>query len=267
MSTTAVSTTAVLRREVSCAVKVMLRNPQTIFLVVALPVLYLGVIASIFRGEEVNDVPGRSTNLSVSVIMTASVVVIGVVSATFQNLTMSLVADREHGVLKRLRSTPLPTWVFIAAQVLTAVLVSVALAVLVTAFGALAFDVALPGPRTPAALVTLVVGALCCSLLALPFSALVARASAALPMAFGVSLCLFFLSGNFFPGKAMPDAVAAVADCFPVRHFFIAMLTAFDPHTTGAGFEWGHLAILGGWTVAGALAALRWLRWTPATDR
>lgn len=257
---------AMLRSEIGCAARVMIRSPQTVFLVAALPVLYLMVIGAIFDGEEVNDVPGRSGRLSVSVIMTASVVVIGVVSATFQNLTMALVQDREHGLLKRLRGTPLPTWVFLAAHVLTVLLVSVALAVLVAGCGALAFDVALPGRRTPAALVTIVVGALSCGLLALPFSVLVRRAAAALPMAFGVSLGLFFLSGNFFPGKALPEPVTAVANCFPVRHFFIAMLTAFDPHTTGAGFEWAHLAVLGGWAAAGALLALRWFRWAPTGD-
>jgi ABC-2 type transport system permease protein len=256
----------VLRREVSCAVRVMVRSPQTVFLVVALPVVYLVVIGSIFDGEEVNDVPGRSWNLSVSVIMTASVVVIGVVSATFQHLTLTLVQDREHGMLKRLRSTPLPTWVFLTAHVFTALLVSVALAVLVASCGVLAFDVALPGRRTLAALVTVALGGLSCSLVALPFSTLVRRAPAALPMAFGVSLVLFFLSGNFFPGKALPDPVTTVANCFPVRHFFVAMLTAFDPHTTGAGFEWDHLAVLGGWAAAGSVLALRWFRWTPTGD-
>lgn len=261
------STGTALRREVGCAVKVMFRSPQTVFLVVALPVLYLAVIGAIFDGEEVNDVPGRSWTLSVSTIMTASVVVIGVVSATFQNLTMTLVQDREHGVLKRLRGTPLPIWVFFAAHVLTALLVAVSVAALVAAFGAFAFGVALPWSRTPAALTTLIVGALSCSLLALPFSSLVRRASGALPMAFGMSLALFFLSGNFFPGKALPDAVTTVANCFPVRHLFLAMLTAFDPHTTGAGFEWADLAVLGGWAVAGALLSVRWFRWTPTGDR
>lgn len=257
----------VLLSEVGCAAKVMLRSPLTVFLVVALPVLYLVVIAAIFDGEEVNDVPGRSWNLSVSVIMTASVIVIGVVSATFQNLTMTLVQDRERGVLKRLRGTPMPGRAFLAAQVLTAQLIAVALAVLVAACGALAFDVALPGRRTPAALLALIAGSLSCSLVALPFTVLVRRASAALPMAFGVSLGLFFLSGNFFPGKELPGAMNSVANVFPVRHFFVAMLTAWDPHTTGAGFEWDDLAVLGGWAAAGALLGVRWFRWTPAGEK
>lgn len=261
------TTRALLLREIRCAIVVMVRSPQAMFLTVALPVLYLGVIGSIFDGEEVNDVPGRSWTVSVSVIMTASVVVIGVVSASFQNLAMTMVHDRERGLLKRLRGTPLPAGVFIAAQVLGSLLVSVVLAVLVTGCGALAFDVALPGRRTPAALITLVLGALSCSMAALPFSMLVRKASAALPMAFGVSLALFFVSGNFFPGKALPDAVTAVASCFPVRPFFVSMLNAFDQNTSGAGFRWGDLAVLAAWSIIGALVGLRRFRWNPVGER
>lgn len=261
------STRALLSREIRCALLVMLRNPQTMFLTVALPVLYLGVIGSIFDGEVVNDVPGRSWNLSVSVIMTASVVVIGVVSAAFQNLTMTMVYDRESGLLKRLRGTPLPVAVFTAAQVLTSLLVSVVLAGLVTGCGALAFDVTMPVRHIPAMLVTLVLGALSCAMAALAFSTLVRRASAALPMAFGVSLATFFASGNFFPGKAMPNAVTAVANCLPVRPFFVAMIDVFDQTGGGTGFRWPQLAVLAAWVIVGAVLSLRWLRWTPAGQR
>ncbi|MFE9097973.1 ABC transporter permease [Streptomyces sp. NPDC007264] len=258
-------TAALLRRETGCAAKVVLRNPQTAFLVVVLPLLYLFVIASIFDGEQVHA-PDRSWTLDVSTIMTASVVVIGVVSATFQNLTMTLVEDREYGVLKRLRSTPVPAPVFLAGHVVTATVMSLMLSGLVTCLGVLVFDVPFPGPRIPAAFVTVLVGALACCLLAFPFSVLVRKASASLPMAFGAGLTLFFVSGNFFPGKDLPVAMRGVADLLPVRHFFLAMLTAFDPHTTGAGFEWGHLAVLGIWAVAGAVLAVVFFRWTPTGE-
>ncbi|NBM19186.1 ABC transporter permease [Streptomyces sp. GC420] len=260
-----IATGALLRRETACAVKVVLRNPQTAFLVVVLPLLYLFVLASIFDGERVHA-PDRSWTLDVSTIMTASVVVVGVVSAAFQNLAMTLVEDREYGVLKRLRSTPVPAPVFLAGHVVTATVMSVMLAVLVACLGVLVFDVPFPGARIPAAAVTVLAGTLACCLAAIPFSALVRRASASLPMAFGAGLTLFFLSGNFFPGKDLPVAMQRVADVFPVRHFFLAMLTAFDPHTTGAGFEWGHLAVLGIWAVAGAVLSVAFFRWTPTGE-
>lgn len=258
-------TPALLLRETGCAARIAVRNPQTTFLVVVLPLLYLLVIASIFDGEEVHA-PDRSRLLDVSTIMTASVVVIGVVSATFQNLTMTLVEDREYGVLKRLRSTPVPAPVFLAGHVVTATVMSLLLAVLVTALGVLVFDVPFPGTRILAGAVTVLVGALACALVAFPFSVLVRKASASLPMAFGAGLTMFFLSGNFFPGKDLPVAMERVADLLPVRHFFLAMLTVFDPHTTGTGFEAGHLAVLAVWAVAGAVLAVVFFRWTPTGD-
>ena len=53
------------------------------------------------------------------------------------------------------------------------------------------------------------------------------------------------------------------ADFFPIRHFFEAFFTAWNPTTTGAGFEWGDLAIVAAWGVAGLLIAMRTFRWTP----
>ena len=59
-----------------------------------------------------------------------------------------------------------------------------------------------------------------------------------------VVLPLYFLSGVFIPQSEIPDGVLDFSNLFPIRHFFECFLTGYDPLTTGAGFEWGHLAIL-----------------------
>lgn len=252
-------------REIGCTVKVLVRDPQAAFLTAGLPLLYLFVFASIF-GDEQARLDGQPGTMAVATVMTASVVVIGVVSSAFQNLTITLVQDREFGVLKRLRSAPVPTPVFLAGHVVSALLMSVVLGVLVAGLGMLVYDVPFTGTRTLAAAVTLLVGALACCLAAFPFTVLVRKPAAAMPMALGMSLTLFFLSGNFFPGKDLPRAMGIIADAFPVRHFFVAMLTAFNPNVTGAGFEWEHLAVLGIWVLAGAGLAIRFFRWTPTGE-
>jgi ABC-2 type transport system permease protein len=76
-------------------------------------------------------------------------------------------------------------------------------------------------------------------------------------------LPLYFLSGIFIPQTEIPQGVLNVASVFPIRHFFLALLAAFDPFTTGAGFEWGHLAVVAAWGVAGLVIALRVFRWEP----
>ena len=65
-----------------------------------------------------------------------------------------------------------------------------------------------------------------------------------------VVLPLYFLSGVLIPETEIPDGVLDVAVIFPIRHFFEAFFAAWDPATAGAGFEWGHLAVVAAWGVA-----------------
>jgi ABC-2 type transport system permease protein len=76
-------------------------------------------------------------------------------------------------------------------------------------------------------------------------------------------LPLYFLSGVFIPEDELPNGVLNFADAFPIRHFFEALFTAWDPNTTGAGFEIGDLAVVAAWGVFGLLVALRLFRWEP----
>jgi len=76
-------------------------------------------------------------------------------------------------------------------------------------------------------------------------------------------LPLYFLSGVFIPQDELPNGVLDFSDIFPIRHFFEAMFTAWDPHTTGSGFEWGHLAVVAAWGLFGLVIAVRFFRWEP----
>ena len=98
------------------------------------------------------------------------------------------------------------------------------------------------------------------------FTVAIRKATAALPMIAAVTLTLFFLSGNFFNTDQAPAALRVVAGIFPVRHFNRAMLTAYNPHVTGAGFAPRDLAILGAWGLAAAIVATRTFRWTPVSE-
>ena len=76
-------------------------------------------------------------------------------------------------------------------------------------------------------------------------------------------LPLYFLSGVFIPETEIPEGVLKFADLFPIRHFFEAFFAAWDPATSGAGFEWGHLAVVAAWGALGLGLAIRFFRWTP----
>jgi ABC-2 type transport system permease protein len=196
----------------------------------------------------------------------AGIIVIGVISAAFSNLASALVIERESGNLKRLRSTPLRTGVFIAGYVATALLIAILLAALVMVLGRAAYGVPIPGATMPAFVVTVLVGAAAFSCLAFAFTLVIRQQRAAQAMITAVVLTLFFISGNFFPVNKAPAALTTIAGLFPVRHFNTAMWTVFDPRTTGMGFQWTDIAVIALWGVAGLLIAAKYFRWKPTGD-
>ncbi len=192
-----------------------------------------------------------------------AIITLAVVSATMQSLAISLTVDREQGLLKRTRGTPLPPWVFIAGRVGNSIVVSVLSLVVVATIGRILYGVEIPFERLPAVIVTLLVGAASFSCLGFALTAAIPSEDAAAPISNAALLPLYFLSGIFIPETEIPEGVLQFADLFPIRHFFEAFFTAWSPTTTGAGFEWGQLAVVAIWGVAGLLIAVRTFRWEP----
>jgi ABC-2 type transport system permease protein len=239
--------------------RIFWRSPASVFFTVLLPIIFLVIFASIFGNETIEE----RGDLKVSTYYVPGIMTLAVVSATLVSLAISLVEAREAGRLKRLRGTPLPTWGFVAGRVGNAIVVSLLMVVIVTAIGRLLYDVAVPDETVPALLVTLLVGAFSFSCLGFALTSAIPSEEAAPPITNFTVLPLYFLSGVFIPETEIPDGVLEVADLFPIRHFFEAFLTAFDPATVGAGFEWGNLAMVAAWGFAGLAIAARTFRWAP----
>jgi ABC-2 type transport system permease protein len=239
--------------------KVFWRNPAAVFFTVLLPVVFLFIFATIFGSDEIEALGGiKTTTYYVPAIIT-----LAVVSATAQSLAISLTVARENGILKRGRGTPLPSWVFIAGRVGNAIVLSVLGLLVVAAIGWIVYDVEIPWDRLPAVLVTLTIGAASFCCIGVALTAIIPSEDSAPAITNAVLLPLYFLSGIFIPESEIPDGVLSVADVFPIRHFFEAFFSAWNPLTTGSGFEWGHLALVAAWGVAALLVAVRAFRWTP----
>jgi ABC-2 type transport system permease protein len=254
-----VSAVALVRHQFRFDQKTFWRNPASVFFTVLLPVMFLLIFATIFGNDTIEELGGiKTTTYYVPAIIT-----LAVVSATMQSLAISLTVDRENGLLKRTRGTPLPTWVFIAGRVGNAGVVSLLSLIVVAAIGRVLYGVEIPWERLPAVLVTLLVGAAAFSCLGFALSAAIPSEDAAAPISNFALLPLYFLSGVFIPETEIPEGVLRFADLFPIRHFFEAFFTAWSPTTTGAGFEWLDLGIVAAWGVAGLIIAIKWFRWEP----
>jgi len=238
--------------------KVFWRNPTAVFFTVFLPLMFLVVFNLLFGNDEIADL-----GVNTSTYYVPAIIALAVVSATTQSLAINLTVQREAGMLKRVRGTPLPAQVFVAGRVGNSLVVSVLMVLLVALIGRIAYAVTLPTESIPAVLVTLAVGAASFSCLGFALTTLIPSREAAPAVTNAFLLPLYFISGVFVPESEIPDGVLHFADFFPIRHFFEAFFTAWDPNTAGAGFEWGDLAIVGAWGLLGLVIALRFFRWEP----
>jgi len=240
--------------------KTFRRDPAAVFFTLALPLMFLVIFASLF-GNHTTSVDGRLVRSATYQV--PGIIVFAVVSATMVNLAVTLTAARERGTLKRVRVMPLPAAVFLAARVVTAILVTF-LAVLITVgLGWAAYGVDVPGRTLPGLLASLVIGAAAFCCLGFALSTAIPSENAAPAIASAIVMPLYFISAVFIPEGQTPPALLRIADVFPIRHFFQALFTAVDPGTRGPGLSLDHLAVVAAWGVAALLFALARFRWMP----
>jgi ABC-2 type transport system permease protein len=236
------------------------RNVQSVFFTLVLPVLFLVILASIFRNATVK-VPGGS--MKESVYYVPGIIAFGLVAASFSNLTVTVVRSRESGVYKRRRATPLPASAVIAGRAAVAVLSALVITATLVVIGRAAYGASMPGRTAPAFVVDVVVGAAVFSCLGFAVASLVRTIDAAQPVVQAIVLPLSFISGVFIATSELPGWLADVGKAFPVQHLVAALLADYNPHTTGSGFRWSDLAVLAAWGAVGLIIAVRRFSWLP----
>ena len=236
-----------------------LRNQQSRFFTLVLPVLFLVIFVSVFGNDKVGP-----DNVKASTYYVPGISALAVIAGSFVNLVISVTAQRESGVLKRRRATPVPAWVLIAGRTLTAIVVALGTMTVLLLIGRFAYGVKLPTSTLPGVVVTAVVGAVSFCCLAYALTTFIKSEDAAQPMVQAIMLPLYFISGVFIPNVNLPSWLRDVAEFFPVQHLADGLHHAFDPATHGAGIVWSDLGVLALWGAAGLAVALVRFTWTPA---
>ena len=168
---------------------------------------------------------------------TPALAVFAVASATFTNLAINLSIRRDEGILRRVRGTPLPPWIYLAGVIGSAVYMAVLGTVAVVTLGVVAYDVNIELAKLPAMLVALVLGATAFATWGVALAALARSAAAAPAVANAVILPMAFVSNVFvsFEGEA-PAWLLLVGDTFPLRHFVISFGEAMSPFSEAPAF-------------------------------
>ena len=241
-------------------VRSFLRNREERFFTLILPLIFLVIFATIF-GNDTVDVGGHEVKETTYYV--PSIMALGVVSAALQNLVFAVVTQRERGILKRRRATPVSPVALIGGRAATSVLVAYANFLVLAVVGRIAYGVQLPGRTLPAVLVTIAVGAISFCCVGYAMASFIRNEDAAGPTMQAIVLPMYFISGVFVPQDNVPGWLLGIGDVFPIRHLAQALLHAYDPATAGSGFSWGHLGIVAAWGVLGLVVAARRFRWAP----
>jgi ABC-2 type transport system permease protein len=233
------------------------RTPRAAFFTFIFPLLLL-VLLNATRNSSHVTVPGGE--IEFDQYFTPSMAIYALTVACYALPIFGLATARDAGILKRVRGTPLSPWIYLVAWATGAILTGLAAVVAIFVVGVSAFGVKLYPELLPAAIVTILVGAVSLAAIGLAVSTFVRRAETAPAIANLTLFPLAFLSGLFFPIETAPQWVKDIAHFFPLSHLVEAFEGCFSPFTTGSGFAFGDLAVVAAWGLAGLLVAVRRFR-------
>jgi ABC-2 type transport system permease protein len=243
-----VSTAVLTWRQFRFERKLFWRNPSAAFFNFTLPFLFLILIASVFGADrkELNTlIPGIAG--------------MSVLGTTFTALAYTFVFNREQGILKRIRGTPMPPLAYFGGVIASAVANAAVQVTLIVVIGHVFYDVSWPQDYLEL-VVFVVLGVIAFGSLGIAFANAIPNFDAAAAYVNAVFLPVIFISGVFYSTDSMPRLLKAIAVALPLKHVIDGLSGAI---VTGTGIG-GHLtalAVVAGWAVAGLFLTVRYFRW------
>ena len=231
------------------------RNRESAFFTFLLPVLFFLIFGSVYGNDRVGRYKGSS-------YLEAGMIGYGVAATAFAGLAITMVIRRESGVLKRIRSTPLPPATYIAAVLGSTLVVFALQTAVILVLGRSIFSVPFPSEWLSLVL-TCVLGAAAFAGMGLAITSAVHSAEGSSAVVNAIYLPMAIISGTFFSPHSYPPFLRAIADVLPLTYF-----TALTRDVLLNGKEiWeepGAVAVVAGWGLVGLIVALRTFRWEPS---
>ncbi len=237
------------------------RIPVAVFFTLGLPLVMLVLFNALFGGGTFSSPDG---DISAQQFYTGGLAAFTAVSATFTNLANMVPIRRDEGVLKRWRGTPLPTWIYIAGFICSAILIAFVGVILMLALGVVVYDLEIEPAKMPAAAVTFLVGVGSFAALGMALAAVVKTASSASAAANAIILPLAFVSNIFIQVDDAPRWIEVLGDIFPLKAFVEAFQDCFNPLVDAPAFNWPSLAFVVAWGAVGLLIAVKRFTWEPS---
>lgn len=243
--------------------RIFFRNFTAAFFTLLFPLMIFVVFALIFEDEFV-----ESVGVNLLQYFGPAMAVFAAVSASYTNIAVTTAYQRDEGILKRVRGTPLPAGVYLGGKVASAVIVAAISVVIMLTIGAVLYGIEIYAAHLPGATVTFVIGVACFASLGLLVAGLVSSGEGATAVTNATLLPLAFISGVFLiPSDNAPAWLDTVATIFPLKHFVEAFTAAFNSNYDGLVSQAGHLLYMALWGIVALLLGIRFFKWEAPAGR
>jgi ABC-2 type transport system permease protein len=229
------------------------RSREAAVFVFLLPLLLFLLLGAVYSGE-VGDDPAASYLL-------AGMLGYGVANTAFGGLAIFLVLRRETGILKRLRSTPLPAATYLGSVLASMLIVFALQSAALVVVGRLLYDTQLPA-RPESLVLALAFGAMAFAGLGLGAASLIRSGEGASPIVNVIILPMAFLSGSFDREEEYPAFLEAIAQVLPLKHL-LDILGAVYLDEEAFWSQSGAIAVVAAWGLLGLAIAVRRFGWEP----
>ena len=134
------SDVALTMRQTAFNLRGGLRNARAVVFTIVMPVVLLVLFNSVFSGSNGTTTFDGAT-IDFAAYFTPGIIAYAIMLSGFNGLLIALTTNRERGLLKRYRGTPMPPWVFLSAQILQTVVTMLVMAAVIVAIGWAFYDV------------------------------------------------------------------------------------------------------------------------------
>jgi ABC-2 type transport system permease protein len=255
-------------------IQIFFRERDSLIFVFLFPTMFLLLFSALMGNMNVAEGADGVAAVNFKQYFLPGMVASGIIYTAFQNIATSIPVERDQGVLKRLRGTPLPPAAYFAGKVIQVFAVSLVQLALLLAVARVALGI--PLPTEASAWLTFVwvflLGTATCTALGMAFSAVPRNGKSAAAVVVPVVLVLQFLSGIYVPFSQVPAWVQTFSGLFPLRWMAQAMRSVFLPPTMVAqepGQTWAlgtGALVMGAWLIVGLALAFRFFRWQARKD-
>jgi ABC-2 type transport system permease protein len=229
------------------------RSKEAALFIFLFPLLLFVLLGSVYNGK-IYGVPAPQALLS-------GLIGYGCANTAFAGLAITLVVRREQAILKRLRATPLPAATYVAAMLVSTMIVFALQTVALFLLGRVLYGT--PFPTAIGSLVLAVIfGAAAFAALGVATASLIRSAEGSSAVVNFILLPMAFLTGSFGPTRHYPAFLRAIGDVLPLK-YFIDLINAIYLKGHAIWTRPLAIAVLAAWGVGGLVVAVFKFRWEP----